>query len=184
MVCGHAIQNIALSGGIGFAGVRWDFWLVFCLQWWLARYPTLECESPEFLQCLKLLTRRIVLSALQTRWFVTLKVGIVAVEEKAFQSLGLERDRIGHSFLMTSRHAGKSFRATATSLRTSWSLRVRSMYRRVALANAKNSCAGYFRFLSESSISKALEPAKRGDPLENRSWNASWIARDLQIGRT
>jgi transposase len=33
---------------------------------------------------------------------------------------------------------------------------VRSMYRRAALANAKNSCAGYFRFLSESAISKSI----------------------------
>ena len=32
------------------------------------------------------------------RGFVTLKVRIVAVEEKAFQSVGLEHDRIGHSF--------------------------------------------------------------------------------------
>jgi len=61
-------------------------------------YPTLECWSLEFLQCLKLLTRRTVLSALQTGGFVTLKVRIVAVEEKAFQSVGLEHDRIGHSF--------------------------------------------------------------------------------------
>jgi hypothetical protein len=61
-------------------------------------YPTLECWSPEFLQCLKLLTRRTVLPALQTRGFVTLKVRIVAVEEEAFQSVGLEHDRIGYSF--------------------------------------------------------------------------------------
>jgi hypothetical protein len=30
----------------------------------------------------------------------------------------------------------------------------------------------------------ALEPAKRGNPLQNRPKEASWIARGLQIGRT
>jgi len=34
----------------------------------------------------------------KTWGFVTLKVRIVAVEEKAFQSVGLEHDRIGRSF--------------------------------------------------------------------------------------
>ena len=60
------------------------------------RYLTVPAMSE--LQFLKLLTGRTVLSLLQAWRFVTLKVRIVAVEEKALQSVGLEHDGIGHSF--------------------------------------------------------------------------------------